>query len=68
MEERASERADGETSSDAVAARTRALVEESRRLLARLEALLGQRGRDDEDGDDVTDESDESEPDITPGS
>jgi hypothetical protein len=48
VEEREDGRAHEATDSDAVAARTRALVEESRQLLRRLERLLG---RDDAHAD-----------------
>lgn len=58
MEERDDERAHEATDSDAVAARTRALVEESRELLQRLERLLGRGGHGDGDGDRDSDEAD----------
>jgi hypothetical protein len=56
VEEREDERAGDATDANAIAARTRALVEESRELLQRLERLLGRDGDGDagaaEDGAD----------------
>lgn len=71
VEERDDERAPDATDTDAVTARTRALVEESRQLLQRLERLLGRDGDgsgdagsgdgdDDGDGDATEDAAGES--------
>jgi hypothetical protein len=60
VEEREEARAGEVTDSDAVAARTRALVEESRQLLQRLERLLGRTG----DGDAAEDAAEDAVPDT----
>jgi hypothetical protein len=62
VEEREEARAREATDSDAVAARTRALVEESRQLLQRLERLLGRTG--DGDGDAAEDAAEDAVPDT----
>jgi hypothetical protein len=62
VEEREEARAGEATDSDAVAARTRALVEESRQLLQRLERLLGRTG--DGDGDAAEDAAEDAVPDT----
>jgi hypothetical protein len=56
VEERDDGRAPEATNTDAVAARTRALVEESRQLLQRLEHLIGRNaGRDGDHADHAAD-------------